>query len=101
MIIGLQIFSIPICLTPPIVFIDFQFWYDLNLWDENYESYSIIENGEMISNICVYKTNILFNNKQHPALSIGAVATKKEHRGKGLSRKLMEHIIDKYNGAYY
>ncbi|MTI54803.1 GNAT family N-acetyltransferase [Geosporobacter ferrireducens] len=66
------------------------------MWDENYESYSIIENGEIISNICVFKTKLLFNQKQYSALSIGAVATKKECRGRGLSRILMEHIIEKY-----
>ena len=37
------------------VFFDFQFWYDLDLWDENYESYSMFENGEIVSNICVFK----------------------------------------------
>ncbi|MTI71363.1 MAG: GNAT family N-acetyltransferase [Firmicutes bacterium] len=78
------------------VFLDFQFWYDLNLWDENYESYSIIENGEIISNICVFKTKIMFNKKRYFTLSIGAVATKQEYRGRGLSRILMEHIINKY-----
>ncbi len=31
------------------------------------------------------------------ALSLGAVATKKEYRGKGYIRVLMEHIINKYN----
>ncbi|HOM01524.1 MAG TPA: GNAT family N-acetyltransferase [Acetivibrio sp.] len=81
------------------IFLDFQFWYDLNLWDENYESYSIVENGEIVSNICVFKTQILFNQKQYPALSVGAVATKKEYRGRGLFRILMEHIIEKYNNV--
>jgi GNAT superfamily N-acetyltransferase len=81
------------------IFLDFQFWYDLNLWDENYESYSIIENGEMISNICIFKTELMFNQKQYSALSIGAVATKQEHRCRGLLRILMEHIIKKYKGV--
>jgi len=81
------------------IFFDFQFWYDLNLWDENYESYSIIENGEIVSNICVYKTQILFNQKKYSALSVGAVATKKEYRGRGLSRTLMEQIIKKYDNV--
>lgn len=71
----------------------------LNLWDENYESYSIIENGEIVSNICVYMTQILFNHKQYSALSVGAVATKKEYRGRGLSRALMEHIIKKHENT--
>ncbi|MTI66975.1 MAG: GNAT family N-acetyltransferase [Firmicutes bacterium] len=81
------------------VFLDFQFWYDLNLWDEDYESYSIIESGEIISNICVFKTKIMFNRKKYSALSIGAVATKQEYRGRGLSRILMEHIINKYESV--
>lgn len=78
------------------VFLDFQFWYDLNLWNEEYESYSFIEDGDIVSNICVYKTQILFEQKIYNALSIGAVATKKEYRNRGLSRRLMEHIIEKY-----
>lgn len=78
------------------IFFDFNFWYDLKLWDENYESYSIMDNGEIVSNICVYESQILFDNKQYSALSIGAVATKNEYRGRGFSRKLMENIIEKY-----
>jgi GNAT superfamily N-acetyltransferase len=81
------------------IFLDFQFWYDLNLWDENYESYSIIDGGSIVSNICVYKTQILLNYKTYDALSIGAVATKEEYRGRGLSRTLMEHIQEKYKNV--
>lgn len=80
------------------VFLDFQFWYDLNLWDDKYESYAIVERDEIVSNICVFKTQLVFNQKQHLALSIGAVATKKEYRGKGYSKVLMDHIISKYEG---
>lgn len=81
------------------IFFDFQFWYDLDLWDDNYESYSIIENGEMVSNICVYKAQILFHGNRYDALSVGAVATKKEYRGRGFMRALMEHIIRKYDNV--
>ncbi len=81
------------------IFLDFQFWYDLNLWDENYESYSMVDNREIVSNICVYKTQVLVRGKPHLALSLGAVATKEECRRRGLSRKLMEHIMDKYSGT--
>ncbi|KNY27526.1 GNAT family N-acetyltransferase [Pseudobacteroides cellulosolvens] len=79
------------------IFLDFQFWYDLNMWDDKYESYSIMENGEIVSNISVFKTQVLLNNKQYSALSLGSVATKPECRGKGLSRILMEHILKKYD----
>jgi predicted GNAT family N-acyltransferase len=78
------------------IFLDFRFYYDLDLWNENYESYSIIKYGEMLSNICVFRTKLQFSGKEYLALSIGAVATKEEHRGKGLSRILLEHILEKY-----
>ncbi|MCK9526830.1 MAG: GNAT family N-acetyltransferase [Limnochordia bacterium] len=81
------------------IFFDFQFWYDLDLWDDNYESYSITEGDEIVSNICVYKTRVLFKGEPHLALSLGAVATREDCRGKGLSRRLMEHIISKYDGT--
>jgi len=81
------------------VFLDFKFWYDLDLWDENYESYSISDDGEIVSNICVYKTHVIFDGKEQLALSIGAVATKIEYRGRGFSRKIMENIIKKYHGV--
>lgn len=80
-------------------FLDFQFWYDLELWDENYESYSISDGEEIVSNICVYKTKIIFNGKIQLALSLGAVATKKEYRGRGFSRNIMEHIFRKYKNV--
>ena len=47
------------------VFFDFQFWFDLGLWDENYESYSFMENGLILSNVCVYKAQILLKGQRH------------------------------------
>lgn len=81
------------------IFLDFQFWYDLNLWDDKYESYAIMEADEIVSNICVFKTELIFNGEKHQALSIGAVATKESHRGRGLSGILMQHILEKYEGV--
>jgi len=78
------------------IFLDFKFWYDLRLWDSNYESYSIMENDEIVSNICVYKTEVLLYGKRYQALSVGAVATAEAYRGKGYARRIMEHIIGKY-----
>ena len=79
------------------IFLDFQFWYDLNLWDQQYESYSIMQNDEIVSNISVFKTQIMLQHQIYPALSIGSVATKDDYRGKGYSKLLMEHILTKYD----
>ncbi len=71
-------------------------WFERKLWDERYESYSIIENGRMLSNISIFKTNLLVVGKPVRAHQYGAVATRKSWRGKGLSRVIMEHINSLY-----
>jgi len=68
-------------------------WHRKRVWDDSYECYSIIENGIMIANISVYKMKLLINGSQQDCIQIGGVATRKEYRGKGLSRSLMEYIL--------
>jgi|GEM_PF-2237474 len=56
------------------IFFDFQFWYELNLWDDKYESYSIIENDELVSKIsqdCVDDINIRFTGKEEIVTTFG------------------------------
>jgi len=71
-------------------------WLERKLWGENYESYSVIENGKMLSNVCVYKSDMIVQGKTIKTNRFGAVATRKDSRGKGLSRTLMEHILSIY-----
>jgi len=74
----------------------FEPWFEYELWDENYESYSIVENGRMLSNVCIFKSELLVRGAAVPAMQFGAVATAKSARGRGLSRLLMEHILRLY-----
>ena len=74
----------------------FEPWFEYELWDENYESYSIIENSKMLSNVCIFKSNLIVNGHKLPAIQFGAVATTKNARGKGLSRILIEHVLSLY-----
>ena len=71
-------------------------WFERKLWDERYESYSIIENDKMLANVCIFKTDMIVCGKQFRAHQFGAVATRKSERGKGLSRLLMEYVLSKY-----
>jgi len=74
----------------------FEPWIARGLWDERYESYSIIENGKMLANVCIFKTDMIICGKPTRAHQFGAVATRASERGKGLSRLLMNHVLDKY-----
>jgi len=71
-------------------------WFEQKLWDSNYESYSIIQNGKMLSNVCIYKTDMLISGKIVRAHQFGAVATRNAERKNGLSRLLMEHVLALY-----
>jgi GNAT superfamily N-acetyltransferase len=72
-------------------------WLERKLWDERYESYSVIDNGRMLANICVYKTEMNVCGKPFYTLQFGGVAVRKEKRSMGLSRLLTEYILEKYN----
>jgi len=74
-------------------------WHALKLWDDRYESYSFIENGRMLASICIYKMDMLICGKPYRVHQLGAVATRTDHRNKGLSRLLMEHIFSIYPGV--
>jgi len=74
----------------------FEPWLEYGLWDDRYESYSVIENGKILSNICIFKSELLINSEKILAIQLGAVATRKTERGKGLSRLLMEHVLTLY-----
>jgi len=78
------------------IFLDFQFWYDLDLCDENYESYSIMQDDAIVSNVCIFKVKGVCNGAAFEALSLGAVATRADCRGRGYARVLIKHIITKH-----
>ena len=85
-------------LTQEVFGFSFQPWFEQKLWNESYESYSVIENGRMLANVCVFKHEMLVRGELVRALQFGAVATAKAARGRGLSRLLMEHVLEIYPG---
>jgi GNAT superfamily N-acetyltransferase len=77
----------------------FDKWHDRNIWDDSYACYSIIEDGVMIANVSVSKMKLLINGLLREYLQFGAVATRREYRGKGLSRKIMEYVFNLYSNT--
>ncbi len=71
-------------------------WFSRGLWDERYESWSVVENGRMLSNICLFKADLLVGGKSARAHQLGAVATRRSQRERGLSRRLMEYVLACY-----
>ncbi|MBT3634757.1 MAG: GNAT family N-acetyltransferase [Candidatus Marinimicrobia bacterium] len=76
--------------------ISFQEWYSKGFWTEKYLPFSIYESGKIISNVSVSFMNIILNDKKVNAIQLGAVGTLPEYRHQGLSRQIMNFVIEKY-----
>ena len=80
--------------------INFEEWYQKQLWKDKYECYSVKLGDKIIANASVNKLKFLIGCKVKTALQIGTVMTSEEFKNKGLSRKLMEHIMSKFENEY-
>ncbi|GIP11098.1 hypothetical protein J1TS5_32680 [Paenibacillus macerans] len=76
--------------------IDFEAWYQKGAWDDRYICHSIVSGDQIIANVSVSKMDLFINGESKWALQIGTVMTHPEHRGKGLSKQLMEYVLDAY-----
>ncbi|GBF75927.1 hypothetical protein PA598K_04361 [Paenibacillus sp. 598K] len=79
--------------------IEFEAWYQKGAWGDRYICHSIVEDGQIISNVSVSKMNLVIQGESKSAIQIGTVMTHPEHRGKGLSKKLMAYVIETYEGT--
>lgn len=80
--------------------ISFEEWYEKGLWENKYECYSIVEGDKIISNLSVNKLKFLIDGKEKTALQIGTVMTDEKERNMGLSKKLMEFVLEKFEKEY-
>jgi GNAT superfamily N-acetyltransferase len=76
--------------------LDFTEWYNKGFWADAYIPFSIVESGRVVSNVSISKMNIFLNGKSINAIQIGTVGTLPAYRNKGLSRYLMEYVINLY-----
>lgn len=78
--------------------LSFEGWYQNGFWKENYNPYSVVIDGKVVSNISVNQCSMNYNGKVVRLLQLGTVMTDPDHRGKGYSRELMERILSEYEG---
>jgi len=76
--------------------IDFEPWYQAGFWGEQYLPYSLVENGEVIANVSVNIMDMCLHGQQKHFIQLGTVMTEEAHRGQGLSRFLMERILEEW-----
>ena len=79
--------------------LNFEGWYQNGFWGDNYDPHSIVIDGEVVSNVSVNRTDLVFGGRRYHILQLGTVMTAPEYRGRGLNRAIMEYIAREYADA--
>lgn len=74
----------------------FDGWVKDGYFEGDYIPYSLVEDGRMISNVSANKMHFLQRGVEKNYIQLGTVMTDEQYRKQGLARKLMEHVISKY-----
>ncbi len=77
--------------------ISFTEWHQKGFWTKDYIPFSLIDNNRIISNVSAALMNVYIDGSKYKAVQIGAVATLDEYKNKGLARRLMNYVIEKYH----
>lgn len=76
--------------------LDFENWYQNGFWKDNYNPYSVLIDGKVVSNVSVNYCDMNYKGKLIRLMQLGTVMTDPDHRGKGYSRMIMEKIMSEY-----
>ena len=84
--------------------ISFEEWYKNGFWGEMYNPYSVVRDNEVVANVSVNRMEFECGNTKRKYIQLGTVMTKKEYRGRGMIRFLMDEIkkeyLDSADGMY-
>ena len=78
--------------------LNFEGWYQNGFWKDNYNPYSVVVDGKVVSNVSVNRCDVNYNGKNVKLIQLGTVMTDPDYRGKGYSREIMELILSDYDG---
>ncbi|NHF60177.1 GNAT family N-acetyltransferase [Flavobacteriaceae bacterium TP-CH-4] len=83
-------------LTQAVFQFDLENWYLNGYWNDNYIPYSLLHKNKVISNVSVNKMEFIIENEKKVAVQIGTVMTDKEYRHRGLSKFIMEQVLNEW-----
>lgn len=76
--------------------LDFEDWYQNGYWGDNYNPYSIVDDGKIVANVSVNLIDILWDGCKKHFIQLGTVMTEKNYRNRGLIRQIMEEVEKDY-----
>jgi len=76
--------------------ISFEDWYQNGYWGENYNPYSIVVDGKVVSNVSVNHMNFFWNGERKFFIQLGTVMTNESYRNRGFIKQIMDEIERDY-----
>lgn len=76
--------------------LDFASWYRAGWWTDRYVPHVLTVDGRVAANISVNIIDTLREGAPRRYLQLGTVMTDPAYRGRGLSRRLMEAVLDQW-----
>ncbi|QSX07356.1 GNAT family N-acetyltransferase [Sedimentibacter sp. zth1] len=76
--------------------LSFKNWYQNDYWTEKYIPYVLIDGERVVSNVSVNIIDTVWKNEKKQYIQLGTIMTDSEYRGKGLSRLLMEKVLEEW-----
>ena len=80
--------------------LDFEQWDEQGYWNDTYCPYVIEVGGEIVANVSTSSGTMILDGRQYKAVQIGTVMTNPKFQGKGLSRQLMEKVMEDHVSAH-
>jgi GNAT superfamily N-acetyltransferase len=76
--------------------IDIEGWYQTGYWADKYIPYSILADGKIVANISVNRMDFISEGDVKRYIQLGTVITDSDYQKQGLSRYLIEAIVEEY-----
>lgn len=84
--------------------LSFEAWYEKGYWRDKYFPYTLFEGDRAIANVSASMIHTVVNGEPKLYIQIGTVMTDDNYRKRGLSRRLLQELIeewqDKCDGIY-
>ena len=77
--------------------INLKTWYEQGNWTDSYVPCSIAEDDQVVANVSVNHMNFLYHGMPKKAIQLGTVMTDPTYRRQGLSRRLIEKVLQEYS----
>ncbi len=72
--------------------LNFENWYRLGYWGDNYIPYSLVEDGKVVANVSVNRTDLVIGGRRKKIYQLGTVMTDPAYRNRGFIRRIMAEV---------